>query len=163
MVHSKLNSSIAHVRNQPLNTYHVLVGSAGLVHVIPDSINCEGTSVHHILSKYNLTQSSHPLPFHIYHDSLHVNFAYKLLHAEIVSHVDSRFQEKSDEVYHPSNVACANCAEVNVGVQSDNIVQLWIDMKTFVHPFKWISSLDTNSDHIFLKQRIDLALARQSL
>jgi hypothetical protein len=157
----KLNSfSVSHVKYQPLNTYQVLVGSAGLTHVVPDFINCEVTSVHHILSKNNLSQSSHSLPFHIYHDLLHVNFAYKLLHADTVSHVDNGFQEKSDVVYHPLNVE-----STLVGVQSVDITQLSIEITAFHHPSKCISSVEIDVALVFTAffiQRTDLALERQS-
>ena len=122
----KSNSfSVSHVKYQPLNTYHVLVGSAGLTHVVPDFTVCVGTCVHHILSNINLTQSSHDVPFHTYHDSLHVNLAYKLLHANTMSHVDNGFQEKSDVVYHPSNVAFV-CVRFEI---------CWICSLVRVHPF----------------------------
>jgi hypothetical protein len=157
----KLNSfSVSHVKYQPLNTYHVLVGSAGLTHVVQDFTVCVCTCVHHILSNINLTQSSHNVPFHTYHDSLHVNFAYKLLHADTVSHVDNGFQEKSDVVYHPLNVE-----STLVGVQSVDITQLSIEITAFHHPSKCISSVEIDVALVFtafFTQRTDLALERQS-
>ena len=75
-------------------------------------------------------------------------------------HTDKAFHEKSDEVYHPSNVE-----SILVGDLSDEITQLSIEITAFSHPFKcmsWVAIAVVPVFTVFLTQRTGLPLARQS-